>query len=185
MKKNTRNALIALAVVAVIALGVLGGAVAGGVTGYFAGKKAAQGSVTRRLEILREPMQPFVRPLPRVIPPAEPHFEWDPDLPGYTGGAQVTEVIEGTPADEVDLREGDIVTHVDGERVTPLRSLSEMLQKLAPGDHVELTIRRDERELTVGLLLAEHPEEQGKPYLGIYYRTVFFSHKVELPWDED
>ena len=184
MKKSTRNALIALAVIAIVIVSVLGGAVAGGFAGYFAGRRAAQGSVTRRLEILRQPEQRF-SPLPRVIPPAEPHFEWDTDLPGYTGGAQVTEIIEGTPADEVDLREGDIVTHVDGERVTPIRSLSELLERREPGDRVELTIRRDEREFTVEPVLGEHPEERGKAYLGIYYRTVFFSHKVELPWDED
>ena len=184
MKKSTRNALIALGVIAVIVVSILGGAVAGGVAGYFAGKRAAQTSVTRRIEILREP-DIRLGPLPHIEPPDMPHFEWEPDLPGLGGGAQVTEVIEGTPADEADLREGDIVTHVDGERVTPLRSLSEMLQKRRPGDHVELTIQRDERELTVGLVLGEHPEEQGKAYLGVYYRTVFFGHKVELPWDED
>ena len=103
MKKTTRNALIALAVIAIIVVSVLGGAVAGGVAGYFAGRRAVRGSVTRRLEILREPEHRF-NPLPRVIPPAEPHFEWDPDLPGHIGGAQVTEIIEGTPADEADLR---------------------------------------------------------------------------------
>ena len=184
MKKNTRNALIALAVIAIIIVSVLGGAVAGGVAGYFAGRRAGRGSVTRRIEILREPELRF-SPLPRVIPPAEPHFEWDPDLPGYTGGAQVTEVIEGSPADEVDLRDGDIITHVDGERVSPIRSLSELLEHREPGEPVELTVRRDEREFTVAPVLGEHPEERGKAYLGIYYRTVFFSHEMELPWHRD
>ena len=58
------------------------------------------------------------------------------------------EVIEGTPADDADLREGYLITHIDGERITAGRDLTALVREHMPGDTVELAVERDSEEHT-------------------------------------
>ncbi len=84
-------------------------------------------------------------------------------------GARVVEVLPDTPAAEAGLQEGDLITAVDGEEVTPENSLVDLLGARQPGDEVTLTVEReDEEPREVTVTLAEHPEEEGRAFLGVH-----------------
>ena len=75
-------------------------------------------------------------------------------------GAEVTEVLEGSPADEAGLRPGDIITHLDGQSLTepldgererelaphapaPAQRLLALARELDEGEEVEIRYLRD------------------------------------------
>jgi len=156
-QKRIRYLLIALLVSGCTILSTLGGAVAGGVAGYFAGRSAARSTHPPRIEIRPGPEERFHFEIPTPEIP-EPPFEWRPGGPGFEGGALIKEIVEGTSADDADLREGDLITHVDGEPITPNRDLATLVRRHKPGDRIELTVK--------------------------HYETVFSSH-IEIPWHQD
>jgi putative serine protease PepD len=73
------------------------------------------------------------------------------------GGAEVVLVRNGTPADEAGLRAGDVITAVEGERVTNGDELRAAINARSPGDSVEIEYRRDGDEHTVTVELASRP----------------------------
>ncbi len=86
-------------------------------------------------------------------------------------GVLITDIVPGSPADEAGLRGGqgsnenvprggDVITAVDGNRVTTIGELTEQLAEHKPGDSVSLTIVRDGREQTVAATLQAWPEQQ-------------------------
>lgn len=170
-QKNTRYLLIALLVIGCTMLGALGGAVTGGVAGYLAGRRAARSIYPSGIEIRTGPEERFHFEIPAPEMP-KPPFEWRPRAPGFAGGALIKQIVEGAPDDDAGLREGDLITHVDGKRVTPVRDLATLVREHKPGDTIELAVERDSEKLTIELTLGEHPDEEGKPYMGIYYETV-------------
>lgn len=52
-------------------------------------------------------------------------------------------IIDGSPAGDAGLREGDIITKVDGREITRTRSLALLLSQNVPGDTVSITYLRD------------------------------------------
>jgi putative serine protease PepD len=68
-------------------------------------------------------------------------------------GAQIDEVLADTPADQSGLREGDIVTEVNGERVTDGIALIVAIRSHQPGETLEFTVERDGRERTISVTL--------------------------------
>jgi putative serine protease PepD len=68
-------------------------------------------------------------------------------------GAQIDEVLQDTPADQSGLREGDIVTEVNGERVTDGIALIVAIRSHQPGETLEFTVERDGRERTISVTL--------------------------------
>lgn len=71
---------------------------------------------------------------------------------GQTGEAAIT---PSSPAAQIGLKEGDIITKFAGEAVTRDSTLAELIQKHEVGDNVSLTYIRDGKESTVQLSLAE------------------------------
>lgn len=69
--------------------------------------------------------------------------------------AQVTSVTDGAPAAEAGLREGDIITAVNGSQLRDFNELRTMVANMAPGDEVELEVTRNEQRLTIRVQLAE------------------------------
>jgi Do/DeqQ family serine protease len=58
-------------------------------------------------------------------------------------GLYVNEVIPGSGADKGGLKEGDIITKVDGTQILSPSDLQERIGRLGPGDKVQLTYLRD------------------------------------------
>jgi putative serine protease PepD len=70
---------------------------------------------------------------------------------GTTGddrGAEISEVLPGTPADKAGLEKGDVVTELDGLRVTDGIALIVAIRSHRPGDEVEFVLTRGDEELT-------------------------------------
>ncbi len=72
-------------------------------------------------------------------------------------GARIAQVREGSPALEAGLREGDVVTEVDGEEVASADDLRHAVESRKPGDSLELTVRRDGETTTVTVTLGTRP----------------------------
>jgi serine protease Do len=74
------------------------------------------------------------------------------------GGVLVTSVTENSPAAKAGLKAGDVITAIDGEKVTSPGDLTRGLGKKETGD-VSLTVMRDKnvRTVTVTPEKSEHP----------------------------
>jgi aminopeptidase N len=72
-----------------------------------------------------------------------------PDF-GYSGsGVRLDDVRTGTPAERGGLRKGDIIIAVNNTRVDDMRTYSEALKKLDPGDEIRVHFLRDGIEKTL------------------------------------
>ncbi|HEU5126716.1 MAG TPA: trypsin-like peptidase domain-containing protein [Glycomyces sp.] len=63
-------------------------------------------------------------------------------------GAMVLAVEAGSPADEAGLLEGDVITQIDGSRVTSASEVVAAVQSKASGDQIAITYTRDGEEHT-------------------------------------
>lgn len=61
---------------------------------------------------------------------------------GMPRGLYITKVYEGTPAEEIGLKKGDIITSFDGEDISSMDELYMMLEYYAKGDTVELVVMK-------------------------------------------
>jgi S1-C subfamily serine protease len=75
---------------------------------------------------------------------------------GLGGGA----VFEGSPADLAGLRDGDIITHVDGTKVDGDNPLDEILTQYRPDETVNLRVLRGEEVLDLHMQLGTRPANQ-------------------------
>jgi S1-C subfamily serine protease len=102
-------------------------------------------------------------------------------------GAMIVEVELNGPADAAGLEAGDVIIAVDGEKLTPEDTMADVIAAHEPGDIVTLEVTRpgeETRDVTVEL--GEHPEEEGKAYLGVKYRPAPPSYRWEgegLPFE--
>ena len=94
------------------------------------------------------------------------------DLP-VESGAVVEEVVDGSPAADADLDDGDdkiefqgqkdipadsdVIVSVDGDKVTRSHNLSDLIGRHAEGDKVKLEIVRDGDRRTVEVTLGKRP----------------------------
>ncbi len=72
---------------------------------------------------------------------------------GSEKGAEISEVLPDTPADDAGLEEGDVVTELDGTRVTDGISLIVAIRSHRPGEEVEFLLTRGDDEMTVSITL--------------------------------
>jgi S1-C subfamily serine protease len=72
-------------------------------------------------------------------------------------GAIIESVQPDTGASSVDLRPGDVIVSVDGERLSTMSELVAEVRRRAPGDEVRLEIFRDGETFEVAVELGERP----------------------------
>jgi 2-alkenal reductase len=73
-------------------------------------------------------------------------------------GALVGQVQPGQPAAKAGVKDGDIITAVDGQKLGSDVSLRGVLIQHKPGDTVKLEVLRDGKTLTLDVTLATRPE---------------------------
>ena len=81
----------------------------------------------------------------------------DIDL-GTMEGIYVAKVTEESAAEEARLKEGDVITAIDGKEVNKMADLQEYLAKKRPGDKVSISYLRDKKKSTKTVTLKN---EQG------------------------
>jgi len=72
-------------------------------------------------------------------------------------GAAVLSVEAGSPADEAGLREGDVITAIDGAVVRDLPALLTRLRRYDPGDTARLTVARTDGDVDVSIQFTARP----------------------------
>lgn len=84
----------------------------------------------------------------------------DPDLAEAFGsdstqGALIVDVVEGSPAEQAGLKQGDIVTKMNGYPIKNPGQLRNDVVLLPPGTKVDLTINRNGKIMNVPVILGE------------------------------
>ncbi len=77
---------------------------------------------------------------------------------GTNDGIYVSKVSDEGAGSEAGLKEGDVITSIDGKNVKKMSELQEILYNKRPGDKVSLTYLRDKKEITKTVTLKN---EQG------------------------
>jgi serine protease Do len=74
-------------------------------------------------------------------------------------GALIDKTMPGTPAAEAGLKDGDIITKVNGQEVKDAGDLTRQIGLMKPGDKIDLSYWRDGAEKTVNVTLAQQKPE--------------------------
>ena len=70
-----------------------------------------------------------------------------------SSGQQGLAIISGSPASKSDLKINDIITQVNGEKISEDKSFPDLLYKYKKGEEIKLTIIRDSREMEIKVQL--------------------------------
>lgn len=72
-------------------------------------------------------------------------------------GAHVDSVLPNTPAQQIGIKEGDLVIAVDGDRIDSANELQERIYNAAPGSRPIITIERDGAQRQLRPMLVAWP----------------------------
>ena len=78
-----------------------------------------------------------------------------PDFAFQGPGVRVSVVSEGSPAEKAGFMAGDTLLSIDGEEVTDLRTYSQILRTLEPGQTVEAGVMREGEEVVLQVTVEE------------------------------
>ena len=70
-------------------------------------------------------------------------------------GVRINEVSSDTPASRAGLRVNDYIIKIDDHSITDFEKLREVLKQYGPGDRIEITIMRGDKELVLPLSLGD------------------------------
>jgi len=78
---------------------------------------------------------------------------------GIDYGALINEVFEDSPAEKAKLFEEDVIVSFNGEKVSDVDDLLDLLDEAKAGDEVELVIFRDGDKKNIKVTVDEHPKK--------------------------
>jgi S1-C subfamily serine protease len=105
---------------------------------------------------------------------------------GTMEGIYVAEVTEGGAAEDAGMKKGDVITHIDGQKVAKFGELQGIIAQKRPGDKVTVSYLRNKKKHSVTMTLKN---QQGNTkvvknadvdVLGIDVRPVTDSQKEQL-----
>ena len=73
----------------------------------------------------------------------------------FTKGIYVAQITKNGPADNTDLKEGDIITSIDGNALNTMNNLRQYIYSKKPGDEVTLEITRGKINRQIKLILGK------------------------------
>src|SRR5881409_4434387 len=91
------------------------------------------------------------------VQPLTPELADAMKLKGQPTGALVGEVVPKSPAEKAGIRTGDVITSVNGKKISDARELRLMIGSMAPGTNVQLEVNREGQKKTFNVELAEMP----------------------------
>jgi serine protease Do len=74
------------------------------------------------------------------------------------GGAEITDVTKESPAEKAGLKEGDVITKINDDKIADADDLYKAIGKYTPGEKVNVTYKRDGKENTVSVELTENKQ---------------------------
>ncbi len=74
-----------------------------------------------------------------------------------SGGAQVSSITNGSPADSVGVQPGDVVTAINGKAISSTEQFIETVDTYTPGQKIQLTVKRSGQTKTLSLTLGNRP----------------------------
>lgn len=105
---------------------------------------------------------------------------------GTNEGVYVAEVQEDGNAKDIDLRSNDVIIKIDGNKVSKMSELQQLLNSKRPGDKASITFLRNKKEITKSITLKNaqgtvKPIEQADiDILGGQFRPITDSQKKQL-----
>lgn len=102
--------------------------------------------------------------------PAPTTASTTPTAPLVTQLPTVSGIVPGSPAAEIDLQVGDVITAVDGQAILSAEELLNQMAAKTPGETVTLMLRRREETLVRTAVLAPHPDNPQRGFLGIEFQ---------------
>ena len=88
-------------------------------------------------------------------------------------GAVITNIEQGSEADKVGLREGDVILKVNNDKIDGKSDFMEVMSYFRPGDKLKITYRRGNQTKTVQLKLRNR-----EGTTGVLKRQIFYSKKL-------
>jgi S1-C subfamily serine protease len=104
--------------------------------------------VTAKVTLV-EKLEPYEHPLLGILP--DRNFE-EP-------GTQIRHVYADSPAQQVKLQQGDVITHINNEAVADHNALRLVLSNFEPQDQLTLTYLHNSAPITVSLELGSMPQQ--------------------------
>jgi serine protease Do len=84
-------------------------------------------------------------------------------LKGEVTGALVGQVAPKTPGKKAGIKTGDVITSVNGKKISDARELRLMIGSMSPGTKVQLEVNRGGETKTLNVELAEMPAQAMQP----------------------
>lgn len=81
-------------------------------------------------------------------------------------GAKITEVTEESAAEKAGLKEGDVITKVNDDKIKNSDDLYKAIGKYKPNEKVNVTYKRDGKENTVSIALGENKQVRAFTWRG-------------------
>ncbi len=81
----------------------------------------------------------------------------------------ITRVLRGTPARDADLRVGDMILSINGEKLSPLNAIESFqnaIRQIKPGTLTMLEVLRNDEVMEVEITLGRRPPEQNPRFFG-------------------
>jgi serine protease Do len=100
------------------------------------------------------------------VQPLTPELAEAMKLKGQPTGALVGEVAPNTPSQKAGIKTGDVITAVNGKKISDARELRLMIGSMAPGTKLQIEVNREGQKKAVDVELAEMPPgatEEGGP----------------------
>jgi putative serine protease PepD len=79
----------------------------------------------------------------------------DSQSKSFSDGAEVRSVVGGSPASSAGLKAGDVVTEVDGRRVTDAESMTATIREHSSGDKISISYQRGGSEQTAEVTIGD------------------------------
>ncbi len=99
------------------------------------------------------------------------------DIPDSISGVVVFDIMKNSPAAEAGMQEGDVILEVNHKKVSSSKELRNLIGILLPGTNAECRVWRQNKEITVGVLLGD--SEAGKNIVKDLYPEELPSPKIE------
>jgi len=88
------------------------------------------------------------------------------------GGALISEVVAGSPAEKAGVQVGDLVVAIGGQRLDATHTLDSVVRQSKVGDTVDLQLLRAGGTQTVSVTLEASPSDPNTPYLGVRFSVT-------------